>query len=107
MIENDEYDKLKLLKRAHAFEHVIFPSCARRVILQRKYGYGNLIPGTINPVIKIFAVYIRKARKAEHAKAYYVAMVAFMKFLQIIEYPINFHEYESLYESDIITTNNT
>ena len=83
-----EYVKINWVKRAKAFDHIIFASCARRVILQKKFGYGHLIVSTINPVLKIFRTFLTKVKRAENVKAYYICMTSFYKFLSLIEYPI-------------------
>ena len=89
------YDRFQYIKRAKAFNNVIFPSCARRVILQKKYGYGHLIAGTLNPTLKIFKVFLKKIKTAKDGKAYYISMNAFYKFLHLIKYEIP-EEYQLL-----------
>ncbi len=88
MIDSDGFDKHQLTKRARAFDHVIFASCARRIILQKGFGYGHLVAGTMNPTLRIFKIFLAKVRNAQDAKAYYICMCAFYKFLMLIDYPI-------------------
>lgn len=85
--EIEGFDRHQWTKRAYAFDHVIFASCARRVILQKQFGYGHLVAGTMNPVLKMFCVFLKKVIAANDAKAYFISMKAFYKFLMLIEYP--------------------
>jgi len=80
------FDRHNWLKRSRAFEHVIFPSCARRVILQKRYGYHNMIAPTLNAMFKILKVFVQKLIAHEAYKAYYVLRIAFFKFLDLIGY---------------------
>ena len=82
------YDRHQYVKRAYAFEHIIFPSCARRIILQREYGYGYMVSHTMNGTLKIFKAFLVKVRKDKNAKAYFICMRAFYNFLILINYPI-------------------
>ncbi len=92
------FNRSQLIKRANTFNHTIFPSCARRIILQKRFGYGHLVAGTLNPTIKIFRVFLIKVKHAQDAKAYYISMVAFYKFLHLIEYPFPEKHYLLLHE---------
>ena len=85
--EDNGFNRHNFVKRAKAFDHVIFPSCARRVSLQRGYGYGHLIAGTINPTLRIFRLFLNKVIDARDAKAYYISTRAFYRFLYLIDYP--------------------
>jgi len=89
MIDSGGFDKHQWTKRAHAFDHVIFASCARRIILQKGFSYGHLVAGTMNPTLRIFKVFLAKVRDAQDAKAYYICMCAFYKFLLLIDYPMD------------------
>ena len=88
MYEDIGFDRHNYVKRAKAFDHVIFASCARRIILQKGFGYGHLVAGTLNPTLHIFRVFLKKVIVANDAKAYYISMCAFYKFLMLIDYPI-------------------
>ena len=96
MNEEIGFDRHNFVKRAKAFDHVIFASCARRIILQRGFGYGYLITGTLNPTLRIFRVFLKKVIAANDAKAFYICMCAFYKFLMLIDYPIDDIKQEEL-----------
>ena len=93
MIDDGGYDKHHWMKRARAFKYTIFPSCARRIILQKHYGYGFMADSTMIGMLKILKPFIKKLIDHEHIKAYNYTMTAFIDFLVLIEYPLNYDAY--------------
>lgn len=86
MADELEYDRKQWVKRALAFEHVIFPSAARRIVLQRHHGYNTEARETFAQVIRVLRPFQIKVMEAEHAKAYFILACAFRKFLARVGY---------------------
>ncbi len=81
------FDKHYWTKRSLAFKNIIFPSCARRIILQKKYGYGHMVAPTMNGMLKTLKPFVKKLIRNNEYKAYYIVLIAFYEFLGLIEYP--------------------
>lgn len=68
LLNKEGYDRHEWLKRARAFEHTIFPSCTRRIVLQKKYGFGHMVSPTLIGVMKIFVPFICKVKNTNMQK---------------------------------------
>lgn len=79
------YDKKEWLKRARAFDKIIFPSCSRRIVLQKNHE-PCLIAPTMAGMMKVLRPFMQKLIEAEDAKAFYVLREAYIKFLKNIKY---------------------
>jgi len=96
MIDDGGYDRHQWMKRARAFKHTIFPSCARRIILQKHYGYGFMADSTLVGMLKILKPFIKKLLDHAHIKAYNYVMDAFIDFLVLIEYERHYDAYMNI-----------
>lgn len=93
IMQNEGYDKHQWMKRARAFRMTIFPSCARRIILQKHYGYGYMADATLKGMMRILKQFVKKLIDHEHIRAYNYTMTAFIEFLILIEYLIDHNSY--------------